>query len=64
MTSSIIDGRAFVEKYKGIIEVYPRKASNFYAFEEKLRRLAETHEIVKMSDGWMRAFEKIIAQTE
>lgn len=58
MMADVVDGRAFVEKYKGIVEVYPRKASNFYAFEEKLNRLRKTHDIVKMCDGWLRAFQK------
>lgn len=57
--SIIIDGEAFVEKYKGIIEIYPRKASNSYSFSEKLRKISDTHEIFKMTNTWMRAFPKV-----
>lgn len=45
-------------KYAGIIEIYPRKATNSFVFEAALRILSQTHEIVRMTDNWLRAFEK------
>ena len=54
----IIDGVVFEEKYKGIIEIHPRKAMNSYTFNAKLKLLATTHDIVKVTDSRLRAFER------
>ena len=45
-------------KYAGIIEIYPRKATNSFVLDAALHILSQTHEIVKMTDNWLRAFEK------
>lgn len=45
-------------KYAGVIEIYPRKATNSFVLDAALHILSQTHEIVKMTDNWLRAFEK------
>ena len=45
-------------KYAGIIEIYPRKATNSFVLDAALHILSQTHEIVRMTDDWLRAFEK------
>lgn len=45
-------------KYVGIIEIYPRKATNSFVLDAALHILSQTHEIVRMTDNWLRAFEK------
>lgn len=45
-------------KYAGIIEIYPRKATNSFVLDAALHILSQTHEIVRMTDNWLRAFEK------
>lgn len=45
-------------KYAGIIEIYPRKATNSFVLDAALHILSQTHEIIKMTDNWIRAFEK------
>ena len=44
--------------YAGIIEIYPRKATNSFVLDAALHILSQTHEIVRMTDNWLRAFEK------
>ena len=45
-------------KYAGIIEISPRKATNSFVLDAALHILSKTHEIVRMTDNWLRAFEK------
>ena len=45
-------------KYAGIIEIYPRKATNSFVLDAALHILSQTHEIVRMTDNWLIAFEK------
>lgn len=45
-------------KYAGIIEIYPCKATNSFVLDAALHILSKTHEIVRMTDNWLRAFEK------
>lgn len=45
-------------KYAGIIEIYPRKATNSFVLDSALHILSQTHEIVRMTDNLLRAFEK------
>lgn len=45
-------------KYAGIIEIYPRKATNSFVLDAALHILSQTHEIVRITDNWLRAFEK------
>lgn len=49
-----------VEKYKGIIEIYPRKCMNSFVLDAKLNELSKTHDLVKVTNGWIRAFKKKI----
>jgi hypothetical protein len=44
-------------KYVGIIEIYPCKATNSFVLDAALHILSQTHEIVRMTDNWLRAFE-------
>ena len=54
----ILDNKVFIQKYEGIIEIYPRKAMNSYTFNVKLRLLAQTHDIFKITDSRLRAIER------
>ena len=49
----------FIEqKYNGILEIYPRKAMNSYTYEKVLYDISKEYNIVKVFDGWLRAFKK------
>ena len=49
----------FIEqKYNGILEIYPRKAMNSYVYESVLYDISKEYNIVKVFDGWLRAFKK------
>lgn len=45
-------------KYAGIIEIYPCKATNSFVLDAALHILSQTHEIVRITNYWSRAFEK------
>lgn len=45
-------------KFTGIIEIYPHKATNTYVLVAAMQKLSETHDIVKITNNWLRAFEK------
>lgn len=53
-----VESGVMKRKYKGIIEIYPHKVTNTYVFGAAMQKLSETHEIIKMTDNWLRAFEK------
>ena len=46
------------QKYNGILEIYPRKAMNSFAYEKVLYEISKEYNIVKVFDGWLRAFKK------
>ena len=46
------------ENYKGIIEIYPTKCTNTRVLNKVLFELSKTHNLVKITKGWIRAFEK------
>lgn len=48
----------FEVKYKGIVEIHPLKCFNHYTLDLALKELSKTHELVKMTNNWIRAFEK------
>lgn len=54
----ILDNKVFVQKYDGIIEIYPCKTMNSYVFNAKLHLLAQTHDIFKITDSRLRAVER------
>lgn len=45
------------EKYKGIIEIYPKRCMNTMILDKVLIELSKTHKIVKICNDWLRAFE-------
>lgn len=45
-------------KYAGISQLYPHKTTNSFVLDAALHILSQTHEIVRMTDNWLRAFEK------
>lgn len=45
------------EKYKGIIEIYPKRCLNSMVLDKALIELSKTHKIVKICNDWLRAFE-------
>lgn len=48
----------FVEKYEGIVEIYPRKAMCSQVFDTVLKDMQEQYDIVQITNGWLRAFKK------
>ena len=46
------------EKYKGIIEIYPTKCTNTKVLNKVLVDLSKTHNLVRITQDWIRAFEK------
>lgn len=49
---------AFKRKFGEIIEIYPRQSMNSYAFKAAIEEISRTHNIVKMTNEWYRAFPK------
>ena len=49
----------FVEKYEGIIEIYPRKAMCSQVLDIILKDMQEQYDIVQIANGWLRAFKKV-----
>lgn len=48
----------FKRRYTGIIEIYPRKASNSQAFEAALFEISKTHDLYRITTDYLRAFER------
>ena len=46
------------ENYKGIIEIYPTKCTNTKVLNKILVDLSKTHNLVRITKDWIRAFEK------
>ena len=46
------------EKYNGIIEIYPTKCTNTKVLNKVLVDLSKTHNLVRITQDWIRAFEK------
>lgn len=55
---TLFESGIFVEKYPGIIEIYPRKAMNTFTLDAALIQLSKTHDIIQLFPGRLRAFEK------
>jgi hypothetical protein len=55
---SMFDSGVFVQKYYGIIEIYPHKAMNSYIYNAALRELNKNYKLYKITDNWLRAFKK------
>lgn len=47
-----------VERYEGIIEIYPTKCMNSFVLEKKLQELSKTHDLAQITKDWIRAFKK------
>ena len=58
LITMMFDNGVFEIKHNGIIEIYPRKATNTFTLDAALTELSKTHDIVKMFPNWLRAFEK------
>ena len=43
---------------KGIIEIYPTKCTNTKVLNKVLIELSKTHNLVRITQDWIRAFEK------
>ena len=52
------DRGIFEKRFAGIVEIYPHKAMNSDVFFAALEELSETHQIIKITNNWLRAFEK------
>ena len=46
------------ENYKGIIEIYPTKCTSTKVLNKVLFDLSKTHNLVRITKDWIRAFEK------
>ena len=46
------------QNYDGIIEIYPQKATNSMVLDKVLLELQKEHDLVKITNGWIRAFKK------
>ena len=58
ITQVMFERGVFVEKCPGIIEIYPRKTMLSELFNAALIEINKTHEIVKMTPYWLRAFKR------
>ena len=52
------NGEWIKEKYKGILEIYPRKCLNTFVLEAKLSELQKDYDFVQIFPDWIRAFKK------
>ena len=57
LINMMFDNGVFKTKYKNIVEIYPRKAMNTFAFDAALHELSKTHEIIKVTSEHLRAFK-------
>lgn len=57
LIDKMFENGVFEQRYKGIIEIYPRRAMNTFVLEAALNELSKTHKIIKMFPDWLRAFE-------
>jgi hypothetical protein len=48
----------FEKRFAGIIEIYPHKAMNSDLFYAALKEISKTHQVIKITNNWLRAFEK------
>lgn len=48
----------FEKRFAGIIEIYPHKVMNSDLFCAVLEELSKTHQVIKITNNWLRAFEK------
>lgn len=48
----------FEKRFTGIIEIYPHKTMNSDLFCAALKELSKTHQVIKITNNWLRAFEK------
>jgi hypothetical protein len=48
----------FVERYVGIIEIYPHKVTNSEVFNAALAEIGKDYNLVQIFPGWIRAFKK------
>ena len=46
------------EKYDGILEIYPTKATNYMVFNKVLKELQKDYNLIQVFDNWIRAFKK------
>lgn len=46
------------QRYRGILEIYPHRATNSFVLNSALEVLAKKYDLVKITSGWIRAFEK------
>ena len=44
------------QNYDGIIEIYPQKTTNSMVLDKVLLELQKHYDLVKVFDGWIRAF--------
>lgn len=58
LINMMFDNGVFEIKHKGIIEIYPHKAMNSDIFTAALDELSKTHQVIKITNNWLRAFEK------
>ena len=46
------------QKYNGILEIYPQKALNTKTLNYVLSQIQKTHNLIQITNNWIRAFEK------
>lgn len=47
------------QNHKGIIEIYPQKATNTLVLDKVLIELQKDYKLVKITNDWIRAFKII-----
>lgn len=57
VTDKMFESGVFERRYNHIIEIYPRRAMNSELFDAALRELSKNHDIIKITPGYLRAFE-------
>lgn len=55
---NVLDYNFLKQNYKGIIEIYPTKCMNYSVLNKVLYELQKTHNLITITNDWIRAFEK------
>lgn len=57
-TDVMFERGVFVERYGGVIEIYPYKVTNSRIFDAALSEIEKGYNLYQMFPGWIRAFKK------
>lgn len=55
---NILNYNFIKQNYCGVVEIYPTKCTNYLVLNKVLHELQKTHNLVQITNDWIRGFEK------